>query len=325
MAKIFRAREVRGCLLRFGKNRRRAAKDTTASAAAAAAPRCIPRCRCFSRYCSPCVPDTSFFLHILPEGARPARVPQPCLPMQGGALQAVGAHVVAHLRGRRHRGALPPWGSQDTGAGVARAWRGRGAGYRQSLAWVARAIGNRWLGWRGRGAGMARACPVTPVGRHTNFAIVELASARAQVPAHRPSPLRVALLARPAELRGVVALPPLPPRRGRNGAAHVRPVSVPLNPTARPASGPRPLPFSPTRASTVHFEVRGTRLCTFSPTGTCRRQMASRTSMVPRWIPLGRSACGGTPTPKQHWLEMPLSLGRGILGIDTELRKGIFS
>eukprot|EP00661_Eupelagonemidae_sp_cell13_P020054 gene20054-biopygen20573 len=45
-----------------------------------------------------------------------------------------------------------PLGEQDSGAGVARAWRGRGAGYRQFLAWggpgVARA-------WRGRGAGMS--------------------------------------------------------------------------------------------------------------------------------------------------------------------------
>eukprot|EP00661_Eupelagonemidae_sp_cell13_P010347 gene10347-biopygen9330 len=43
-------------------------------------------------------------------------------------------------------------GSQDSGAGVARAWRGRGAGYRQYFglggAGVARA-------WRGRGAGMS--------------------------------------------------------------------------------------------------------------------------------------------------------------------------
>eukprot|EP00661_Eupelagonemidae_sp_cell13_P019426 gene19426-biopygen22038 len=46
-------------------------------------------------------------------------------------------------------------GSQNSGAGVARAWRGRGAGYRPFF----------WLGWCGRGAGMARAwraCPVTP-------------------------------------------------------------------------------------------------------------------------------------------------------------------
>eukprot|EP00661_Eupelagonemidae_sp_cell13_P016742 gene16742-biopygen9811 len=46
-------------------------------------------------------------------------------------------------------------GSQDSGAGVARAWRGRGAGYRPFLglggAGMARA-------WRGRGAGMS----VTP-------------------------------------------------------------------------------------------------------------------------------------------------------------------
>eukprot|EP00661_Eupelagonemidae_sp_cell13_P013362 gene13362-biopygen8014 len=43
---------------------------------------------------------------------------------------------------------------KDTGAGMARAWRGRGAG-RQLLAWVART-------WRGHGAGLARACPATP-------------------------------------------------------------------------------------------------------------------------------------------------------------------
>eukprot|EP00661_Eupelagonemidae_sp_cell13_P025670 gene25670-biopygen3010 len=47
--------------------------------------------------------------------------------------------------------------SQDTGAGVARAWPGRGAGHRQLLAWVART-------WRGHGAGVERACPVTPGG-----------------------------------------------------------------------------------------------------------------------------------------------------------------
>eukprot|EP00661_Eupelagonemidae_sp_cell13_P010004 gene10004-biopygen18260 len=45
-----------------------------------------------------------------------------------------------------------PQGSQDTGAGVARAWRGRGADYRPFCglggAGVARA-------WRGRGAGMS--------------------------------------------------------------------------------------------------------------------------------------------------------------------------
>eukprot|EP00661_Eupelagonemidae_sp_cell13_P009872 gene9872-biopygen12266 len=47
-------------------------------------------------------------------------------------------------------------GKQDTGAGVARAWRGRGAGNRHSF-WLG------WREWRGRGAGMARACPVPPV------------------------------------------------------------------------------------------------------------------------------------------------------------------
>eukprot|EP00661_Eupelagonemidae_sp_cell13_P001640 gene1640-biopygen293 len=76
-----------------------------------------------------------------------------------------------------------PQGSQDTGAGVARAWRGLWA----FLAWVARAwrgcgaglscdprghrtLARAWRGhgagvaraWRGRGAGVARAWPVTP-------------------------------------------------------------------------------------------------------------------------------------------------------------------
>eukprot|EP00661_Eupelagonemidae_sp_cell13_P014211 gene14211-biopygen8081 len=41
-----------------------------------------------------------------------------------------------------------PLGSQEGGAGVARAWRGRGAGYRHPLAWG--------------GADMARAFPVPP-------------------------------------------------------------------------------------------------------------------------------------------------------------------
>eukprot|EP00661_Eupelagonemidae_sp_cell13_P001978 gene1978-biopygen6411 len=59
-------------------------------------------------------------------------------------------------------------GSQDTGVGVARAWRGQGAGCRQLLAWVARAWRGQGAGcrpllawvaraWRGRGAGVARA------------------------------------------------------------------------------------------------------------------------------------------------------------------------
>eukprot|EP00661_Eupelagonemidae_sp_cell13_P000443 gene444-biopygen21135 len=50
---------------------------------------------------------------------------------------------------------LPPQGEQDTGAGVARAWRGRGAGCRQFLAWGGGA-------WCGHGAGVVRAFPVPP-------------------------------------------------------------------------------------------------------------------------------------------------------------------
>eukprot|EP00661_Eupelagonemidae_sp_cell13_P024287 gene24287-biopygen1348 len=50
-------------------------------------------------------------------------------------------------------------GEQDTGAGVARAWRGRGAGYRHFFglggAGVARA-------WRGRGAGITRIKNIPP-------------------------------------------------------------------------------------------------------------------------------------------------------------------
>eukprot|EP00661_Eupelagonemidae_sp_cell13_P000563 gene563-biopygen3139 len=43
-------------------------------------------------------------------------------------------------------------GEQGSGAGVARAWRGRGAGYGHFFG----------LGWRGRGVGVARAFPVPP-------------------------------------------------------------------------------------------------------------------------------------------------------------------
>eukprot|EP00661_Eupelagonemidae_sp_cell13_P009188 gene9188-biopygen4686 len=53
---------------------------------------------------------------------------------------------------RRRGASRHALGSQDTGAGVARGWRGRGAGCRHFFG----------LGWRGRGTGMARACPVTP-------------------------------------------------------------------------------------------------------------------------------------------------------------------
>eukprot|EP00661_Eupelagonemidae_sp_cell13_P009891 gene9891-biopygen4739 len=66
--------------------------------------------------------------------------------------------------GEQGNGAKPE-GSQDCGAGVARAWRGRGAGYRPCVglggAGVARA-------WRGRGAGMScDPCrnPLVPHGR----------------------------------------------------------------------------------------------------------------------------------------------------------------
>eukprot|EP00661_Eupelagonemidae_sp_cell13_P023883 gene23883-biopygen19371 len=60
-----------------------------------------------------------------------------------------GNHTNEQLRSAARRELL---GSQDTGAGVARAWRGRGADYRPFCglggAGVARA-------WRGRGAGMS--------------------------------------------------------------------------------------------------------------------------------------------------------------------------
>eukprot|EP00661_Eupelagonemidae_sp_cell13_P020972 gene20972-biopygen8608 len=48
----------------------------------------------------------------------------------------------------RPGGSGQSWGNRK----VARAWRGRGAGYRHFFG----------LGWRGRGAGMARAFPVPP-------------------------------------------------------------------------------------------------------------------------------------------------------------------
>eukprot|EP00661_Eupelagonemidae_sp_cell13_P000352 gene352-biopygen22589 len=43
-------------------------------------------------------------------------------------------------------------GSQDSGADVARAWRGRGAGHRHVLAWGGAGVARAW---RGRGAGMS--------------------------------------------------------------------------------------------------------------------------------------------------------------------------
>eukprot|EP00661_Eupelagonemidae_sp_cell13_P023621 gene23621-biopygen20832 len=43
-------------------------------------------------------------------------------------------------------------GEQDSGAGVARAWRGRGAGYRPFLAWGGAGVARAW---RGRGAGIS--------------------------------------------------------------------------------------------------------------------------------------------------------------------------
>eukprot|EP00661_Eupelagonemidae_sp_cell13_P000086 gene85-biopygen3042 len=69
-------------------------------------------------------------------------------------------------------------GEQDSGAGVARAWRGRGAGYMPFMAWGGAGVARAWRGrgagmsyspwghrtvaraWRGHGAGVARACPV---------------------------------------------------------------------------------------------------------------------------------------------------------------------
>eukprot|EP00661_Eupelagonemidae_sp_cell13_P024410 gene24410-biopygen13443 len=65
---------------------------------------------------------------------RPARVPDASAVSPSGSDRA------------KKSGALPPPGP-DSGAGVARAWRGRGAGYRPLFG----------LG----GAGVARACPVT--------------------------------------------------------------------------------------------------------------------------------------------------------------------
>eukprot|EP00661_Eupelagonemidae_sp_cell13_P012385 gene12385-biopygen6442 len=56
----------------------------------------------------------------------------------------------------------PPLGSQDTGAGGARAWRGRGAGYRQFLAWVARARPAPRPRHPSQGMPVARATPALP-------------------------------------------------------------------------------------------------------------------------------------------------------------------
>eukprot|EP00661_Eupelagonemidae_sp_cell13_P017849 gene17849-biopygen9904 len=61
---------------------------------------------------------------------------------RGSGQPSVPGHIPRALAGPQGT----PQGEQDTGAGVARTWRGRGAGYRYFLAWG--------------GAGVARACPV---------------------------------------------------------------------------------------------------------------------------------------------------------------------
>eukprot|EP00661_Eupelagonemidae_sp_cell13_P012338 gene12338-biopygen407 len=70
-------------------------------------------------------------------------------PLRGGGL--------LHTKVEQPPITFGPLGEQVSGAGVARAWRGRGAGYRHFF----------WLGWRERGAGVARALPVPP-GRFTD-------------------------------------------------------------------------------------------------------------------------------------------------------------
>eukprot|EP00661_Eupelagonemidae_sp_cell13_P013980 gene13980-biopygen6557 len=87
-----------------------------------------------------------------------------CLPQtpyqEGTAPHQAYAFCGANTKFRDKKGGSTPSGiTKDMNPGVTGHWRGRGAGYRQLLAWVARA-------WRGHGAGVARACPVTRGARH---------------------------------------------------------------------------------------------------------------------------------------------------------------
>eukprot|EP00661_Eupelagonemidae_sp_cell13_P019884 gene19884-biopygen10068 len=94
--------------------------------------------------CTPCARARSSAV------ARPA-VAVSTVSQSGGGHGTDGRNGHACLRPAVMVAALQPQGEQEGGAGVARAWRGRGAGYRLRLgmsgAGVARA-------WRGRGAGI---------------------------------------------------------------------------------------------------------------------------------------------------------------------------
>eukprot|EP00661_Eupelagonemidae_sp_cell13_P016102 gene16102-biopygen8222 len=86
----------------------------------------------------------------LPQGPLPqGPLPQgPLVPTQKSFVSEEEESDLPAVQSCRKFRASPCMGEQDTGAGVARAWRGRGAGYRQFWLGVARA-------WRGYGAGMS--------------------------------------------------------------------------------------------------------------------------------------------------------------------------
>eukprot|EP00661_Eupelagonemidae_sp_cell13_P014749 gene14749-biopygen2104 len=69
-------------------------------------------------------------------------------PVRGICPPPRGARARDRVRPR----AVGAQGSQDSGAGVARAWRGRGAGYRHFLTWDGAGVARAW---RGRGAGIS--------------------------------------------------------------------------------------------------------------------------------------------------------------------------
>eukprot|EP00661_Eupelagonemidae_sp_cell13_P017247 gene17247-biopygen2316 len=81
----------------------------------------------------------------------------------------------------RQTAQFPCWGHRT----LARAWRGRGAGFRQLLAWVARAWRGRGTGWSNKGGGgVLGACthpptlgvgPVGPSGWRAKMGVLRMA------------------------------------------------------------------------------------------------------------------------------------------------------
>eukprot|EP00661_Eupelagonemidae_sp_cell13_P000258 gene258-biopygen21089 len=114
-----------------------------------------------------------FRLNTVPTGLRHCKSRVTTKPRcQSYTCLPLACTLLAH---RARRILIPlceePLGEQEGGAGVARAWRGRGAGFRLRFGMSGVGMARAWRGlqatiwheWRGHGAGMARAVPVPPL------------------------------------------------------------------------------------------------------------------------------------------------------------------